>query len=59
MEEFIDEKIEEIGKCVGAVNFGKGTDNYNTMKRILTETYTKGSEGIDDLFHEDYPLSHD
>jgi hypothetical protein len=59
MEEFIDKKIKEIGKCVSVVNFGKGTDNYNTMKRILTETYIKGSEDIDDLFHEDYPLSHD
>lgn len=59
MEEFIDEKIKEIGKRVGPISFDKGTDNYNTMKKILTETYKKGSEGIDDLFHEDYPLSHD
>jgi hypothetical protein len=50
MEEFIDSKIEEIEKCVGPISFKKGTDNYNTMKRILTETYNKGREGIDELF---------
>ena len=59
MEDFIDEKIAEIERCVGPISFKKGTDNYNTMKRILTETYTKGQEGIDELFNEDYPLIHD
>ena len=59
MEDFIDEKIEEIDKRVGPVSFKKGTDNYNTMKQILTETFNKGQEGIDKLFDEDYPLIHD
>ena len=50
MEEFIDEKIAEIEKSIGPVSFKKGTDNYNTMKRILTETYTKSDEQRKDLF---------
>jgi hypothetical protein len=53
MEEFIDKKIEEIGGRIGPVSFKKGTDNYNTMKKILTETFNKGQEGIDELFIED------
>jgi hypothetical protein len=60
MEKFIDEKIKEIGRRVGPISFDKGTDNYNTMKKILTETYMAGSKGIDDLFVDlDYPLIHD
>jgi hypothetical protein len=50
MEEFIDEKIKEIGERVGPISFDKGTDNYNTMKKILIETYSKGQEDIDELF---------
>ena len=60
MDEFIDKKIEEIGVRVSVVSFKKGTDNYNTMKKILSETYVAGSKGIDELFNDsDYPLMHD
>jgi hypothetical protein len=42
MEEFIDEKIKEVSKRVGPISFDKGTDNYNTMKDILTQVYNAG-----------------
>jgi hypothetical protein len=45
MEEFIENKIEEINRCIGPISFNKGTDNYNTIKRILTETHNKGGCG--------------
>jgi hypothetical protein len=66
---FIDKKIEEMGKFVSVVSFKKGTDNYNKLKKILTETYEAGVNG-DDVFDDDktideivsgesYPLNHD
>jgi hypothetical protein len=42
MEEFIDKKIKEMGDHVSVISFKKGTDNYNTMKRILGEVYNEG-----------------
>ena len=47
MEEFIDKKIEEMGRGM-AVSFDKGTDNYNKMRKILMETYHEGyDKGVD------------
>jgi len=49
MEKFIEEKIKEMGHGM-VVSFKKGTDNYNTMKTILIEVYSKGVfDGYDDL----------
>tara|TARA_Y100000389_G_scaffold205062_1_gene262618 strand:- start:2665 stop:2832 length:168 start_codon:yes stop_codon:yes gene_type:complete len=42
---FIDEKIEEMGRFVGVVSFGKGTDNYNRLRKIILESYNAGLDG--------------
>ena len=47
MEDFIEEKIKEMGDFVGIVSFKKGSDNYNKLKKILIETYNKGIDDID------------
>jgi hypothetical protein len=61
MEDFIDKKIKEMGDFVAVVSFNKGTDNYNKMKKILTETYERGKCGEDHLpfVDDDYPLIED
>ncbi len=64
---FIDEKIEEMGKFVSVISFAKGTDNYNKLRKIILEVHQAGLEGkdidhetVDDIVNgEDYPLNHE
>ena len=44
MEDYIEERIKEMGNFIGTVSFEKGSDNYNKLRTVLIDTYKEGEK---------------